>query len=77
MNLVNTQQFTNALGKVSDEFLLLNWYLFPAKIQRMLPITINNVQKPVVIGSFGTISGSRDQFKKVVQMTLIQTQLHT
>lgn len=59
------QQFTNALGKVNDQFEQLDWYLFPAKVQRMLPTIINNVQDPVEIGCFGIMYCSREQFKTV------------
>lgn len=60
------QQFTNTLDKFNMEFERMNWYLFPIKIQRLLPIVINNVQEPIVIECFGIISGSREQFKKVI-----------
>lgn len=61
------QLFTNTLSNVNDEFVQLDWYLFPVKVQRMLPTVINNVQKPVEIECFGIMSASRDQFKMVYQ----------
>lgn len=59
------QQFTNTLVKVDNELKQLDWYLFPAEIQRILPAVINNVQKPVVIECFGIMIASREQFKVV------------
>lgn len=59
------QQFTNTFDRFTDDFDQLDWYLFPVKIQRILPIVINNVQKAVSFECFGIISGSRDQFRKV------------
>lgn len=60
------QRFTDAFNEIVDEFEQFDWYLFPPKIQRILPTTLIGVQKPVVIGCFGTFEGSRDQFKKVL-----------
>lgn len=59
------EQLTTRLDKVNDELKQLDWHLFSAKIQRMLPIVMINVQKPVVIECFGILTGSREQFKKV------------
>lgn len=50
---------------VDDEFNRLDWYLFPLEIHKLLPIVMNNVQKPIAIECFGIISASREQFKKV------------
>lgn len=59
------QQFTNTLGEIIYEIEQLDWYLFPAEVQRMLPTIITGVQKPIVVGCFGVCYSSREQFKKV------------
>lgn len=59
------QVFSNSFDEIKEEVGQINWYLFPIGIQRMLPITIANVQQPVLIKSFGNILCLRDQFKKV------------
>lgn len=42
-----------------------DWYLYPNEIQRILPAIIANSQQPVYIKCFGSISCSRETFKKV------------
>lgn len=59
------QQFSDILNEVNDELAQLDWYLFPTKIQRMLPVIIDNVQKDVSVESFGIVSLNREQLKKV------------
>lgn len=43
------QRFSNSFIEIDDAIGQLDWYLFPIGIQRLLPITIMNVQQPVVI----------------------------
>lgn len=59
------QQFSNAFSKVDDIVCQLNFYLLPIEIQRMLPILIMYAQEPLVVVFFGSLSGTREQFKKV------------
>lgn len=59
------QRFTNLFEEIADRFDRLDWYLLPMKVQRLLPTIMINVQEPIVIGCFGIMNGSRDQFKKV------------
>lgn len=62
-------EFGERLGQlfvtVDDAIYQLDWYLFPAKIKRMLPTLIVNVQQPTEIECFGSISCCRDSFKQV------------
>lgn len=58
--------------RIQSEFMKLdfaisqfNWHLFPYDIRKILPIIIQNAQKPVLIQWFGSISCVRDVFKKV------------
>lgn len=59
------QQLTNLFEKISSRFDRLDWYLFPIGVKRLLPTILINTQEPIVIGCFGMMDGSRDQFKKV------------
>lgn len=59
------QQFTNLFEEITDQFDQLNWYLFPMKVQQLLPTAMMNVNEVLIIGCYGTMNGSRDQFKKV------------
>ena len=52
----------NEINHVIDQF---DWYAFPHKLQRMLPIVINIARIPVVIECFGSIACNRDAFKQV------------
>lgn len=58
------QQLSFSFKEVDDECDQLIWYSFPIGIQRLLPVTMANVQQPVVVKCFGNILWSRDQFKK-------------
>lgn len=59
------QRFSNSFNEINDVFDQLSWYLLPIGIQRLLPITMANIQQPAVIKCFGNIFCSRNQFKKV------------
>lgn len=59
------QQITNLFEEIADRFDLLSWYLFPIKVQRLLPTVTINMNETIVVGCFGMLNGSRDQLKKV------------
>lgn len=61
------QQITDTFNDINDKFEQLDWYLLPIEVQRMLPTILVGLQKPIVLGCFGIVSGSRDQFKKVIK----------
>lgn len=61
-------------GRMSYEFDDTNatigqfkWYLFPLKIQQLLPTTILNAQQEVGIECFGSAMCNRETFKMVNQ----------
>lgn len=60
------QRFTNLFDEITDRFDQLHWYSFPMKVQRLLPTIMINVQETIVIGCYGMMNGSRDQFKKMI-----------
>ena len=49
-------------SEMVDQF---EWYLFPTKIQRMLPIILNFSQQPFEIKCFGSTACDRETFKYV------------
>lgn len=59
------QNGTNTFEDCSEMVEQLNWYLFPAKIQRMMPIVIHYTQQSVMFKCFGSAASCRDTFKKV------------
>lgn len=61
------QRLTNAFSEITIVFgQLVKWYVLPSKFQQMiLPTLLINLQKPVVITYFGSISCCRETFKRV------------
>lgn len=59
------QRVNNAFDECSEMVDQLNWYSFPAKTQRILPIIINFAQQPIVFYCFGSRAAVRDTFKFV------------
>lgn len=59
------QQITNMYEDITERFEQLNWYIFPMKVQRIMPTAMINLNETVDIGCFGMMSGSRLQFQKV------------
>lgn len=59
------ERMSNAVFEIEDEIAQFDWYSFPLEIQKILPIIIVNVQKPINIDCFGSISATRDTFKEV------------
>ena len=59
------QQISNAFEEFNDMIGQFKWYLFPVKVQRILPTIIINAQQPVYLDCFGSIACNRDTFKRV------------
>lgn len=59
------QRFSIAFFQFENMANILNWYSFPNKVQRILPLIIFNVQQPIEIKFFGSAVCGREQFKKV------------
>lgn len=56
---------TNHFDQLNDAMDDCDWTLFPKKIQKVLPIIIQNTQKPIVLRTFEKSSCSRESFKRV------------
>lgn len=59
------ERASGAFSEISDIIYQFHWYLLPAEIQQMLPSIIYFAQQPVDFVCFGSITCSRESFKKV------------
>lgn len=59
------QRATNEFGDVNDVIGQFAWYRFPTIIKKRLPTIIQFAQQDIVFECFGSISCSREAFKKV------------
>lgn len=59
------QQFCDGFHKMDDVIGQFSWLSYPNEIQRLLPMLINSTQQPVDLKVFGSITCSRETFKKV------------
>lgn len=59
------EQSSNAFNEVVEKIYQLKWYLFANKIRQILAMIIIAAQRPVEIECFGSLSCSRETFKKV------------
>lgn len=48
------QQMTNVFDGIGDVMYQFNWYMFPMKVQRMLPLLLIISQQPVRLECFGS-----------------------
>lgn len=59
------ERISKAFSEVFDEIDRLDWYKLPIELQKILPIILLDAQQLVVLECFGSISCSREVFKKV------------
>lgn len=59
------QRMNGAFEEVSITIEQFDWFLFPTKTQRMLPMIIGDAQQPVSFECFGSIKCSREVFESV------------
>lgn len=59
------EKMSNVWVEVNDGIEKIEWYFLPTKMQKAIIITMSFSQKSVVLDGFGSISGSREMFKKV------------
>lgn len=53
--------------EIGNEINNMNWYLFPIKIQRMIPTMQIMAQQDVQLMAFGNLPCSRETFKRVIK----------
>lgn len=68
----NGEQMTSAFDEILCVIGDFSWYRFPIEIQQMLPLLMIDAQKEVALECFGSVSCSRNDFKKVCS-----TNIHT
>lgn len=59
------QRSSQSLGESSDLIDQFEWYLFPAEIQRMMPMILQFTQQPFELICFGSTACNREAFKYV------------
>lgn len=59
------QQIFGLFNQISDTIDQIKWYRFPIRVQRMLPTIAIFAQQTITLEVFGSISCSRESFKKV------------
>lgn len=59
------QRLNVAFDECGRKVELLVWYLFPTKVQRMVPLIMNFTQQPIEITCFGSTACGRETFKYV------------
>lgn len=59
------ERFSNCYSEIPEKICQFEWYLFTPELQKILPIMMIVAQQPVEIECFGSISCSRETFKKV------------
>lgn len=55
-------------SEIGYEINQLDWYFFPFKVWKILPMIMMNAQKQVKFECFGTISCDRETFKNVCNL---------
>lgn len=61
------ERVSSAFGEIGYVVCQFDWCLFPVEMWKMLPTILIFAQQPVEIPIFGSISCTRETFKKVCQ----------
>ncbi|XP_031619487.1 putative odorant receptor 85d [Contarinia nasturtii] len=67
LNCYRGEEVTGAFEEVADEFYQCEWFSFPNKLQRIIPILTINGQQPVKITAYGGYSCSHERFQTIVK----------
>lgn len=59
------QRMNDAFDRIGFTIERSNWYLFPIEVKRMLPMIMSIAQQPVELECFGSITCTREVFRKV------------
>lgn len=59
------QRMSNGCEKFNDTIDQFKWYLFPAKLRKILPTVVMYVQQPNAVECFASIACDRETFKRV------------
>lgn len=69
------QRYSNAYEEIDNVVNQFDWYLFPLKIQRILPTIMMDTQQLYEIMCFGSTNCSRETFKRVSALKNTQVTL--
>lgn len=64
------ERTTGAFDGISDDIEAFDWYAFPIKTQKILPLIMVYAQEPVYYECFGSITCGRFLFKRVSKMQI-------
>lgn len=59
------EKLSNAFDEIDSVIKQFDWYKFPVKLGKMLPMLIASAQEPAKLSVFGSISCAREDFKNV------------
>lgn len=59
------QRLTDQFNEIDKEINRFDWFKFPLRVRKVLPIIMNGTQSLVEIKGFGNIPCSRDSFQNV------------
>lgn len=59
------QRFSDSTSEMDEVIIQYDWHSFPSKALRILPMVMQNTQKPIVIKCFGNVLCARMQLQKV------------
>lgn len=59
------QRFSDSMLEMDNTIVQYDWHLFPYKVRRILPMVMQNTQKPIIIKCFGNVLCARIQMQKV------------
>lgn len=60
------EQISTRFDDINEIIYQMDWYLFPSKIQRRMPLILQASQQPVGICGYGNFPVSRESFKRVI-----------
>ena len=58
-------RLSKAFGEIEYIIEKLHWYKFPVQMWKLLPTLVMGAQKPAKLSVFGSVSCTREDFKKV------------
>ena len=59
------QRFSNAFNELDRSISQIDWYLYPYKVQRMLPMIMIYAQRPITLKCLGGLECGRETFERV------------
>lgn len=65
------EKMRNAFDEIGAQFEYISWYLLPIVDQQKIPMIMSFNQMPVILRGYGSITGSREVFKQVLETRFI------